>query len=74
MQTSTLIPAGACYQATVPDTLDLAERARIAIHGLAGSLDPEGIHEMYFIMGLGCLPADRFFRAKPHGEGLRRVA
>jgi hypothetical protein len=51
-----LIPPGRRYEANVADTLDLAERARVALHGLAGSLDPEGIHEMYFIMGLGCRP------------------
>jgi hypothetical protein len=56
-ETSSLVPAGLRQPAEVPDTLDLAERARIALRGLAGSLDPEGIHEMYFIMGLGCRPA-----------------
>ncbi len=56
METANLIPPGERYAATIPNTLDLAERARIALNGLAGSLDPEGIHEMYFIMGLGCRP------------------
>lgn len=27
--------------ATTPDTLDLAERARLAVHGIMGSIDPE---------------------------------
>jgi len=31
---------GKRYQATVPDTLDLAERAALAIHGLGGVMDP----------------------------------
>ncbi|MBI2440577.1 MAG: hypothetical protein HYV35_04315, partial [Lentisphaerae bacterium] len=31
---------GAFYEATVPDTLDLAERARLAINGLGGNIDP----------------------------------
>lgn len=56
MNTDALLPPGERYPAAVPDTLDLAERARVALNGLAGSLDPEGIHEMYFIMGLGCRP------------------
>jgi hypothetical protein len=56
MNVASLVPAGSRYRAEVPDTLDLAERARIGLHGLVGSLDPEGIHEMYFIMGLGCRP------------------
>jgi hypothetical protein len=33
-------PRGHYYQATVPDTLDLAERARLAVHGLTSFLDP----------------------------------
>ena len=33
-------PKGHYYTATVPDTLDLAERARLAVHGLTASLDP----------------------------------
>ena len=32
---------GERYRATVPDTLDLAERASLAIHGIGGSIDPE---------------------------------
>jgi len=56
MSVTTIVPSGTRYHAVVPDTLDLAERARIALRGLAGSLDPSGIHEMYFIMGLGCTP------------------
>ncbi|MCC6795447.1 MAG: hypothetical protein IT366_10035 [Candidatus Hydrogenedentes bacterium] len=34
-------PSGERYEATVPATLDLAERARIAVHGLTSFLDPE---------------------------------
>jgi hypothetical protein len=33
-------PRGQYYEATVPDTLDLAERARLAVHGLTSILDP----------------------------------
>ncbi len=34
-----LKPAGVSYQALVPDTLDLAERATLAVHGLTAFLD-----------------------------------
>ena len=51
-----ILPEGQRYEAVVPDTLDLAERARIAINGLGGSLDPGGIHEMYFMIGFACHP------------------
>jgi len=36
------------YRATVPDTLDLAGRAELAINGLAGTLDWEHGPEFYF--------------------------
>ena len=39
--TDMLTAKGAYYQATVPDTLDLAERARLAVHGLTAFLDHE---------------------------------
>jgi hypothetical protein len=32
--------SGKRYTATVPDTLDLADRARLAINGIGGSIDP----------------------------------
>lgn len=51
-----LLPAGTRYEAYVPQTLDLAERARIALNGLGGVLDPHDIHEMYFMVGFGCHP------------------
>ena len=47
---------GRRYEAVVPDTLDLAEYAEIALHGLTGVLDPAGIHEMYFMAGFACHP------------------
>ena len=37
-------PAGSYYQAVVPDTLDLAERAREAVHGLSAFLDDQHHH------------------------------
>ena len=39
---------GERYEATVPDTLDLADRARLAINGLGGSSDIEFPHHHYF--------------------------
>ena len=32
----------------VPDTLDLAERARLAIHGMTGPTDPDADYEVYW--------------------------
>ena len=39
---------GERYEATVPDTLDLAERAEIALNGLCRTVDPEDDYMMYF--------------------------
>ena len=36
------------YEDSVPDTLELAEMARLAINGLTGPLDPAAGHELYF--------------------------
>jgi len=45
---------GERYQATVPDTLDLAERAALGVNGLTGSIDPEML-TMYGLIGF-CAP------------------
>ena len=42
-----LKPRGEYYQATVPDTLDLAERARLAVRGLTNFVDPAEHYEQY---------------------------
>ena len=39
---------GERYQAVVPDTLDLAERAKLAVRGLTGPLDPNADYELYW--------------------------
>jgi len=39
---------GTRYQATIPDTLDLAARAALAIHGLGGIIDPAMEYTSYF--------------------------
>ena len=38
---------GERYEAMVPDTLDLAERAALAVNGLTGPTAPEADHEVY---------------------------
>ncbi len=40
-------PTGKRYRATVPDTLDLAERARLAVHGLTAFLDEKANYAPY---------------------------
>ena len=47
--------AGRRYDVEAPDTLDLADRARLALNGLTSSVDPQNDYEMYF---LTCLAAD----------------
>ncbi len=44
------IPAhkGQSYSDRVPDTVDLAEMARLAINGLTGAGDPDSHYELYF--------------------------
>ncbi len=42
-----LKPSGTRYEATVPDTLDLAERARLSVHGLTSFLNPGANYAPY---------------------------
>lgn len=46
---SELRPRGGYYKAQVPDTLDLAEHARLAVRGLINFADPERLYEPYQI-------------------------
>ena len=39
---------GERHEATVPDTLDLQERAHLAVNGLTGPTDPEADYEIYW--------------------------
>lgn len=39
---------GKRYKVVAPDTLDLADRARIALNGLGGTIDPDCHHTMFF--------------------------
>ena len=48
---------GERYRATIPDTLDLADRTELALNGLGGSLDPELDYEMYFWIRYAAQPA-----------------
>ena len=40
-ETNALPIEGTAEKSTAPDTLDLAERARLAVHGIMGSIDPD---------------------------------
>ena len=42
-----IAPSGQYYEATVPDTLDLAERGRLAVHGLTNFLNVKKNYEPY---------------------------
>ena len=52
------------YEAVVPDTLDLAERAGLAVNALTGSADPERNYESYLCAHMDNRPA--YFS---HGAG-----
>ena len=41
------------YECLAPDTLDLAERARLAINALTGTLDPDHKYEVFQLCGVG---------------------
>lgn len=47
---------GRRYEAVVPDTLDLAARATMAINGIAGGIDPDLDHQMWFLIHYACKP------------------
>jgi len=44
------------YETYVPDTLDLADRASLAINALTGALDPECDYEIYFVVRFSANP------------------
>src|SRR5688572_16275746 len=44
---------GKRFQAFVPDTLDLEERAALAVNALTGATDPHADHEVYFYVYFG---------------------
>jgi hypothetical protein len=54
---SELTPVGQYYEASVPDTLDLAERARLAVRGLINFGDAQRSYENYQIGYFNAQPA-----------------
>jgi hypothetical protein len=46
------VAKGFCYEAVVPDTLDLAERARLAINAIVGEIEPKFNHECWWLLTL----------------------
>ena len=47
---------GECYESLVPDTLELQERAAMAVNGLTGPTDPEADYEPYWMAFFGRNP------------------
>jgi hypothetical protein len=41
---------GERYESVVPDTLDLAERAALGVHGLTEPMDPNADYELYWMV------------------------
>jgi hypothetical protein len=56
-------PKGISYEALVPDTLDLADRAALAVNCLTGALDPEFGYELYFVARFDVNPAYMYHEA-----------
>lgn len=48
---------GERYEDTVPDTLDIAERAKSAIHAITSVTDPDADHEVYCVLAIRQNPA-----------------
>jgi len=65
------VPAyeGERYEDVVPDTLDLAERAALAVHGLTGVLDPDANYEIYWSADLGSNPPFMWHDFNDHIQG-----
>ena len=57
---------GERYDALVPDTLDLAERAELAIHAMTASTDEEMDYETYFIGQFQYNPPTMFHSQSDH--------
>ena len=47
---------GARYEDLVPDTLDIQERAQLAVNGLTGPTDPAMNHRLYFYVNFTAHP------------------
>src|SRR5262245_385430 len=46
-------PRGQFYEATVPDTLDLSQRARLSVNYLTHNLDPSDWYYVYQVISFG---------------------
>ena len=53
------VPAygGARYEDRIPDTLDIAERAKLGVNALTEATDPDADHEMYWAVNFNRNPA-----------------
>ena len=60
---------GERYEAIVPDTLDLAERAALAVHGLTGVLDPDANYELYWAASFKTNPPSMHHDFNDHCQG-----
>jgi hypothetical protein len=56
------------YEDSVPDTLDLAEMARLAINGLTEPTDPQNGYEVYFNVNWFCNPPAMFHDFSSHSK------
>jgi len=54
---------GETYPARVPDTIDLAEQARHAVHGMTAMTDPDANGELYWVAGFGWQPPTMYHDA-----------
>ena len=53
---------GERYETMVPDTLDIEERAALAVNGLTGPLDPEKDYMLYFSVWFNTNPPSMWHR------------
>jgi hypothetical protein len=51
-----LMPKGQWYEANVPDTLDLAERAKLSVHVLTSNVDPNVFYAVYQVYNILTAP------------------
>jgi len=75
-QGSGAVPArlGTYYEATVPDTLDLAERARLGLHYFDSITDANLNYEMYFGAHFNNQPASMYAHLLLSGPARKRLS
>ena len=59
---------GERYEDSVPDTLDLAEMAKLAVNGLTGPTDPKNGYELYFQVNWFCNPPAMYHEFSSHSQ------